>query len=202
MTPFAQTRAALLLFLLATSLLAACGEPADIPEPTEQPRAAASPSTESASPTRSDIPTPLIATATSAAPPAGQGTLSAPVVVPLDPNGGEQYKLYIIDTDGSPPRRLTPEDSEIVGAESDPVWSPDGQQLVFVGYVGDGVDLFTINADGTELQNLTNTAKHTIQPSWSPDGEQIAYVRSDADSRDIHVINADGSDNRQLIGGL
>ncbi|HEX5165909.1 MAG TPA: hypothetical protein VFV93_10980 [Thermomicrobiales bacterium] len=126
---------------------------------------------------------------------------SWPIVVALDPDGGEQYKLHLIETDGAL-RRLTPQDSEIIGAESAPAWSPDGQRLVFVGYVGDGVDLFTINADGTELRNLTNIAKHTIQPNWSPDGEQIVYVRSDADSSDIHVMNADGSASRPLTSGL
>jgi Tol biopolymer transport system component len=203
MSPFASVRIAIaLLILCSTILLTACGESEEISEPTEQPQAAAAPSTASASPTRSGIPTPPSAPGSSAVRPASGNTPSAPIVVPLDPEGGEQYKLYLIGTNGAPPQRFTPEGSEIVGSESAPVWSPDGQRLVFVGYVGDGVDLFTINADGTELRNLTNLAKHTIQPSWSPDGEQIAYVRSDADSTDIHVINADGSDNRQLTGGL
>jgi len=196
MTPFAQVRVVIaLLLLLATSLLAACGEQEEIAEPTEQPPAAASPGTDDASPTRSGIPTPASTPVSTIMP-------SAPIVVALDPNGGEHYKLYLIDTTGAPPQRLTPENSEIVGAESAPVWSPDGHRLVFVGYVGDGVDLFTINADGTGLRNVTNIAKHTTQPSWSPDGAQIAYVRSDADSRDIHVINADGTGNHALTGGL
>ena len=203
MTSFAPVRAALiLLILLVTSLLVACGEPSDVTEPTEQPQAAASPDTASPSPTAPEPPGTPMTPDNTVAPDTSQTALSAPIVVALDPDGGEQYKLYLIDTDGSVPRRLTPENSEITGGESAPVWSPDGQRLVFVGYVGDGVDLFTINADGTELRNLTNIAKHTTQPSWSPDGARIVYVRSDADSRDIHVINADGSGNRQLTGGM
>jgi Tol biopolymer transport system component len=203
MTPFAHARAAIvLLIMLVASLLTACGEPDEITEPAVQPRAAASPGTDGASPTRSGIPTPATTPASTVAPSTSANVPSAPIVVPLDPDGGEQYRLYIIDTDGAPPRRLTPEDSEIIGAESAPVWSPDGKQLVFVGYVGDGVDLFTIDADGTGLRNITNIARHTTQPSWSPDGRQITYVRTDADSQDIHLVNADGSDNHQLTGGL
>ncbi len=196
MNTFTLIRATAILILVGTSLLAACGEPSDTPEPTEPPSAAASPEVASPSPTiaeRSDTP---------ATPGASQATLSAPIVVPLDPDGGEQYRLYLIDTDGSAPRRLTPENSEIIGAESAPVWSPDGQRIVFVGYVGDGVDLFTINADGSDLRNLTNVGEHVIQPEWSPDGAQIVYIRTSADSSDIYVMDADGANNRRLTNGI
>lgn len=73
---------------------------------------------------------------------------------------------------------------------------------MFVGYVGDGVDLFTINADGSDLRNLINIAGHVTQPRWSPDGNQIVYVDSDSDNTDIYVMDADGSDNRQLTSGM
>jgi TolB protein len=123
---------------------------------------------------------------------------SGELVVPWDPAGGEHYKLHIVPADGSEPRRLTPEDSEIAGAETGPAWSPDGQRLVFVGYVKDGVDLFVINADGSGLRNLTNQPAHYIQPSWSPDGSRIAFVNSTNDYASIAVINADGSGMREL----
>lgn len=162
-----------LLILLVASLLVACGSETTLPTPTQQPPGD---------------------------PPAGISTVSltGSIVVPLDPNGGDQYRLYLIGPENSEPQKLTPEDTEIVGGETAPDWSSDGQRVVFVGYVGDGVNLFTIKADGSDLSNLTNIAGHVTQPRWSPDGNQIVYINSDDGSTNIHVMNADGSDQRQL----
>jgi TolB protein len=77
-----------------------------------------------------------------------------------------------------------------------PDWSPDSQQIVFVrgSTTADGDELYTINADGTGLQRLTDNAVNEQSPHWSPDGHEMVYA---ADGR-IYVMNADGSDVRQL----
>jgi Tol biopolymer transport system component len=53
-----------------------------------------------------------------------------------------------------------------------------------------------MNADGSDLTNLTNTSigHGELYPRWSPDGSKIAFVRN----RDIWVMNADGSDQTLL----
>lgn len=89
------------LILLVTSLLFACGS-------------------ETASPTRTQQSPEVSPASTNTAP------LTAPIVVPLDPSGGDQHKLYLIGPDSSEPQRLTPANSEIIGGETSPDWSPDG----------------------------------------------------------------------------
>jgi Tol biopolymer transport system component len=42
-------------------------------------------------------------------------------------------------------------------------WSPDGTQLVFTN----GVDIFIVTADGSELQNLTEGSGESTSPIWS-----------------------------------
>lgn len=62
-----------------------------------------------------------------------------------------------------------------------PQWSPDGKRLVYMiteddGHVYLSSDIYSINIDGTEKTNLTNTEdKLEMNPSWSPDGRSIAY---------------------------
>jgi len=63
-------------------------------------------------------------------------------------------------------------------------------------------DVWTINADGTDLTRLTHSPAFEFDPSWSPEGTQIAY-RSDRGNRsEIWVMNADGTGQRRLTAGL
>nr|MCK4303211.1 PD40 domain-containing protein [Candidatus Eisenbacteria bacterium] len=57
-----------------------------------------------------------------------------------------------------------------------PVWSPDGQWLVFVGLRNARSNLYMISIDGEDLRALTDDRWADFQPSWSADGRTIAYV--------------------------
>ncbi len=83
------------------------------------------------------------------------------------------------------------------------VWSPDGSRLAFSAGSMDGEDarnyeIFTINADGTGLVNLTRSAEDDFSPTWSPDGSRIAFAQTSSESSEIYVMNADGSGQRNL----
>jgi len=62
-------------------------------------------------------------------------------------------------------------------------------------------EIFVMNADGSNVRQLTYNGALDTEPTWSPDGEQIAYSGiSEAGGADqeIFVMNADGSNVRQL----
>ena len=63
-------------------------------------------------------------------------------------------------------------------------------------------DIYTMNADGTRMRNLTRNRVrvHAWAPAWSPDGARIAFLRRiDGRRRDaVVVMNADGSEPRQV----
>ena len=78
------------------------------------------------------------------------------------------YNIYLINADGTNPIILTKQ--ERWAYEWSPAWSPDSRKLAFVKYTLDGYkDIFTINADGSGLQNITQTDKeYEGNPVWSP----------------------------------
>ena len=77
-------------------------------------------------------------------------------------------------------------------------WSPDGQKLVFVSNRNGPFNLYTINADGSNIQQLTNHEGSDDQPSFSPDGTKIAFT-SDIDGNiEIYTIGVDGTGMKRL----
>ena len=76
--------------------------------------------------------------------------------------------IYVMNADGSNPILLTPQ--ERWANEASPCWSPDSTKIAFVNRTPDSfTDIFTINADGSDLRNITQTHRVTERyPAWSP----------------------------------
>lgn len=71
-------------------------------------------------------------------------------------------------------------------------WSPDSQKITFGSGCG-GWSICVMNADGTNLINLTMGGEGDGWPSWSPDGKRIAFSSNRNGTSDIYVINTDGT---------
>lgn len=56
--------------------------------------------------------------------------------------------------------------SDHQGSDMDPAWSPDGTQLVFVSDRDAASDLYTMNADGSNVTRITNADGEERFPSW------------------------------------
>lgn len=83
-----------------------------------------------------------------------------------------------------------------------PEWSPKGDKIAFVsgGSNGAGLDIWTVNIDGSNLKQLTNDGK-SWEPDWSSDGTQIVYSKREGDEDFLHVIyimDAEGS-NKKVV---
>ena len=110
--------------------------------------------------------------------------------------GTNVTSLYVVDAaDGGNLKRLQ-EDGY------DPAWSPDGKQIAFVSLRnGQGFHLFVMQADGSQVKELTTTDKKVgyVYPDWSPDGKKIAFTEVvDDQDWEIHTIDADGTNLKQL----
>ena len=96
---------------------------------------------------------------------------------------------------------------ERTGDERYPSYSPDGTKILFRGdldlvdHSGDE-ELYVMDADGTNIAQLTHNNVFDSAPAFSPDGTRIAFesARDSGDplALDIYVMNADGTDVRRL----
>jgi serine/threonine protein kinase len=110
-------------------------------------------------------------------------------------------KIILVNLDGSEPKTIL-EDGD---SNTEAVFSPDGSKIAFVKkHGGDlldaiGSNIWVMNADGTDLKQLTHADRYCRTPTWSPDGRQIAFAVGRADrNNEIYVMEADGSNPKNL----
>jgi Tol biopolymer transport system component len=107
-------------------------------------------------------------------------------------------EIWVMNPNGSAQRALTDNASN----DADPAWSADGSKLVFESVTGNAFNLYVINADGTDLHQLTTSTNRTdVQPAWSPDGTKVAFSRQKMDGTGaIWIIDDDGTNLHRITG--
>lgn len=78
--------------------------------------------------------------------------------------------------------------TNIMSAES-PAWSPDGTRIAFVVWPKGrkNSQIYTANADGSEVKLLTTGDYYNWTPRWSPDGKKLVFETTRNDSAATHV---------------
>jgi tricorn protease len=80
--------------------------------------------------------------------------------------------LWIANSDGSLPRRLTVDE----GIESDPYFSPDGTKIAFSAQYDGNTDVFTIPVEGGIPTRLTWHPGADLVRGFSPDGKSVLFA--------------------------
>jgi Tol biopolymer transport system component len=136
----------------------------------------------------------------------------------------QRTQIYTMNPDGTGVTNITqahtdPNWAPRITYGDGPEWSPDGTKISASGSSLSGGsccsrNVYVMDADGTNVQRLTNTPSTTegedYEPTWAPDGSWLAFTstRGDDDGnadttdfssdREIYRMNADGSDEQQL----
>ena len=131
---------------------------------------------------------------------AGWGQADGKIAFISDREGHED--VWIMNADGSDLVNLTQ------GRDcASPAWSPDGTKIAYIGDVFDdgqyGGEIWLMDADGGNPQQLTDDSVDKISVSWSEDGTSIYYRTYRAieelttddlrDGPDMFVMVLDGS---------
>lgn len=117
---------------------------------------------------------------------------------------GGKGQIHVMNADGTGSRRLTTDSAAKDAFENaQPAWSPDGSKIVFVSTRDGRPQIYTMHADGTNIERLTNSPRLDLEPSWSPDGSKIIFQRFitpdlGVPGQNIYTVKPDGSGLKQL----
>lgn len=134
------------------------------------------------------------------------------------------FDIYAMDEDGSNLKRLT----DRVGYDGGPWVSPDGKRIVWRAWYPESeeekalwndcmdhdvivavpLDLWVMDADGSNKTRLLRNGATNWSPSWHPDGKRIVFSSNKDDWRpdlktyghnfELYIVNADGTGVERL----
>ena len=87
------------------------------------------------------------------------------------------------------------------GDNQDPAWSADGLRIAFTSDRGGSVQVWTMNANGSNQTQFSSEAGDTSGPAWSPHGTKNAYAVANGTDHHLEVRDVTGGAPPRPAGG-
>ncbi len=76
------------------------------------------------------------------------------------------------------------------GIDTNPAWSPNGNEIAFTSSRSSSVQIYVVDAEGTNLRRITFEGDYNDGAAWSPDGTHIAFAaRAQQNRFDLAVVD-------------
>ena len=119
--------------------------------------------------------------------------------------GRTEVDIYTIPAEGGEERRITEG-----GFNDGPEYSPDGRHIWFNSTRSGRMQIYRMNRDGSEVKQMTDSARQNWFGHISPDGKKVVYLSYREDDLEpqehlpnmqveLWMMDADGSHSRRLL---
>ncbi len=132
---------------------------------------------------------------------------STGAVVAVNPTPTSESRLDTPQPTTPPDEAQTPTPEPTEAPTQAPILIGGGGRIAFVSDQGEGnnLQIWTMNPDGSQPQQLTFGPGDKHQPRWAPDGTRIMYVAAGGKNSfgndlglDLWIINIDGTGNKDV----
>ncbi len=82
-----------------------------------------------------------------------------------------------------------------------PIWSPDGESIIYVAHRNGVANLYRTGPDGGEEEAITSFTENTqvLTPAWSPDGKAVAFAMSGAEwNLDLWLLQLESGELKRI----
>ena len=106
-------------------------------------------------------------------------------------------EIYIMNADGSEPRRLT----TAPGYDGGPFFSPDGEWIIWRRFDAQGMnaDVHTMKKDGSDVQRVTDFQSMSWAPFYHPSGKYIIFTSNKFGFENFELFIVEASGERQPV---
>lgn len=110
-------------------------------------------------------------------------------------SGNGYSHIYSVNVDGSNLINLS---QGIDNKASRPVFSPDGNRILYASQKDGNSEICLVNPDGSNRVNLSQNSAWDDNPEWSPDGSKIVFRSNRGGQSDLYVINSNGTNLNRI----
>lgn len=106
-------------------------------------------------------------------------------------------EIYVMNADGTEPRRLT----HTPGYDGGPFFTPDGKRIVWRRFDDKGVnaDVYTMNLDGSDVRRITDFGAMSWAPYFHPSGEYLIFTANKLGFANFELFITDANGTKEPV---